>query len=232
MKLSHLIRGALLGLSAVLLTATPSAAQQATQAQQVSPQQVEAARDTLNALMFETGLLDQSINELSATSWPELRQRAASSELRESLSESRRAALDQFVEEAPAIIEGEVRAGAAELIAATSGSIAELFSIEEWQGIAAFLRSTEGRTLFLKLANGDRNSLTADELEFVRRFYESPAGQAFARNGAEMNRRLMSSMEAEMPAVMARMRTRLFARLCESLGDECPTHLQPDANAL
>jgi len=216
-----------------LLFASPALAQTPTPpAQQVSPQQVEAARDTLNALMFETGLLDQSVNEFAATSWPELRQRAASSELRESLSESRRAALDQFVEEAPAIIQGEVRTGAAELIAATSGSIAELFSIEEWQGIAAFLRSSEGRGLFMKLANGQRSTLTSDELDFVRRFYDSPAGRAFARNGAELNRRLMASMEAEMPAVMARVRTRLFARLCQSLGDECPTQLQPNAGAL
>lgn len=222
-------------LAAAVLAAPPVLAQETSpppSAAAPSPIQIEGARDTLNFLMFESGLLEQTVGEMATAQLPALRERAADSELRNSLSERGRAALDLYVEEAPALIEAQVREGARQLNDLAAADIASVFTAEEWTGLAAFLRSDDGGTLFLKLANGDRASITDEEMQVVMQFYDSPAGRAFAARGAEMNRRLMASMERHMPLIMAGMRVNVLRRLCDALADECPTQMRNSINDL
>ena len=232
MKIAKSLCCLLTALGATALLASPTRAQDPAPVEQASSVQIEAARDTLNALMFETGLLEQTLTAMAETEFPAFRERVADSELRQSLSESGRAALDSFAEETPSHIAYELRIGAAELIEATVGPVAHTFSAEEWNGIAAFLRDEEGRQLFVKLANGGRASLTPEEIEVGRRFYETPAGRAFARGGREMNRLLYETMDAQMPIIVGRMQLRLLRRFCDALADECPSEIRERVSAL
>lgn len=211
---------------AVFFLATPSVAEEVGSNVQVEAAQVDAAHEALRTLMLETGIMEQAFAEFRTTRVPEMRARVEASDVRRELSEAGRAALDAYMESLPAYFEQEVRAGAIELVGVTAEPTAHIFSVAEWEGLTAFLRQPEARSLLTKLARGEQSSVTTEEMDVARQFYQTPAGQAYAQRGAELNRMLFAIMEAQLPLITGRILDVSLQRLCDALGDECPSHLR------
>lgn len=191
--------------------------------------QRNAATTALRSMFFESGIFEAAIAEFAERSIPETRARAEQSGARARLSERGRAAFDQYIEDLPDALRQELNLSVGELIEHTAQRSAHIFTVAEWNGIAEFFAEPAAQTAFVKLSRGDRASITEEEMAVALRFFETPAGHAFATRGDQFNAALAAVVAEELPRITASVEQRSFRHLCEALADECPTHIREQA---
>lgn len=191
--------------------------------------QIDAASSALRVMFFESGIFEATIADFAERSVPETRTRLQQSAVRDQLSERGRAALDQYVEDLPTTLRQELNVSVGELVQQTAQRSAHIFTIAEWNGIAQFFAEPAAQTAFVKLSRGDRASITEEEMIIAIRFFETPAGQAFAARGDQFNAMLSAVVAEELPRITASVEQRSFRRLCDALADECPPNIREQA---
>ncbi|MCA8886646.1 MAG: DUF2059 domain-containing protein [Hyphomonadaceae bacterium] len=214
-----------------LFTAESAAAQQSMsppQADQtIAPSHLSAARDTLRAMLLDSGVLSTASLEAFRIVTPQIRSQITATPFFNSLSPERQRAVSTYLENFPPIGQQETMLGASDVIEQFAPQLAQLFSEAELSDISVFMRTPEGQAFFMRSVMDGVNShdtrladLSSSELAAFVQFSQTPGGAALNERADQLAPIMRSVGEAATGS--ARVSNRLLHDLCAILAEQCP----------
>ncbi|MEQ1618407.1 MAG: hypothetical protein ABL883_08700 [Terricaulis sp.] len=213
----------------VLVTHTAAAQQNVSPPTQgtLSQDHISAARETLSALLLDSGFLSAISLEAFHRGTPFLRSRISDWPFYGSLSPEKRRALAAYVDGFPPMGQAEAIRGASELIDRFAPQVAALFSESELHDISAYVHTPEARGFMLRAGldgvHGEpsgSNEASETEVAAWIRFSQTPGGAAMIERLPQFGA-MMSDIGAAStgsPRVSARMQH----DFCAILAEQCP----------
>jgi len=213
---------------------TLAQAQPAPSTQNLSASHVEAGRDALSAILIDTGALAAGSLQAFTLLAPQFRASITASPVYAALTPDRQRALVAYLDNIGTVGREETLRGAPAVITQFAPSLAALFSESDLAAIAAFMRTPEGGSFFLRSvqegvqaeATGQpvTTQATPEETAAVAAFEQTPAGAAFNARGGDMAMLMNQVGRASTgaPHIAARFRR----DMCEIMGDQCPPAFQ------
>ncbi|MEQ1811432.1 MAG: DUF2059 domain-containing protein [Terricaulis sp.] len=214
-----------------LLAAQPAAAQQSTPpapaTQTLAQSHVGAASETLQAMLIDSGVLSAASLEAFRTVTPQIRGQFTATPFYQSLSADKQQAVSAYINDFPPIGQQETMLGAPELIERFAPQLAQIFSEAELGDIAAFMRTPEGQSFFMRSVLDGVNSqetamssLSQTEMNALMRFSQTPGGAALNERVAQLGPLMRNVGEAATGSV--RVSNRMQRDLCVILAEQCP----------
>lgn len=209
---------------ALVVAPLPQASAQETPTEEAAPTPtLAAARDLVRALLIDSGLMRMAIDTVWAQYAPQVREQALQMP---DVSDRGRRAVIAFLETAPTIVQEEVDRLSPQIIASAAPEIADVFTDQELNDIAQFMRDERTRTLFARIITNNMGGLTVDDLRYVRDFSSSPAGLALSRKGDQLSAAIERALDGASAQLTESLTQRIFDGVCAALADECPTALR------
>lgn len=228
----RILAAAVMGLCLAFVT-QPAEGQTATgntQEMNFRASHIEAARDTLSAMLVESGAISAGSYQAYSVLAPQFRAQITSSPLYATLTPQRQQAIAAYIDGIGPIGQEEAVRGAPELISRFAPRMALLFSEAELGDISAYMRSPEGSSLFRRsvidgvnaeATNTAANTApSADETAALERFSQTPGGVAFNARNNELSALMSEIGQAATgaPHIAARLRS----DMCALIGEQCP----------
>jgi hypothetical protein len=186
-----------------------------------------AARDLLETMFIENGALAVASREGFETASSELWTTWANDPGFGTISAARREAIRNYLEnDYPREASEEVLRGAPQVLDAAAPRLLALLDSQQIAQIDSFLESDEGRTWFVAaVASGETEYVpSAAESRALDRFAAQTEGRVWTE---EFNRFIYEVSSEAVSSRAAAVRHRLFTRVCELAGDECPPGFVP-----
>lgn len=216
-----------------IFLAQPCAAQQNTTAatSEFAASHLGAARDTLQAMMLDTNSLSLASLEAFRLLTPQFRGQIQASPFYASLTSQRQQAVTEYIDGFAVIGQAETLRGAPDLLDRFSPRMAALFTERELSDIAAFMRTPEGSSFFLRsVIDGVRAEAPGGappatqpsdaETAALLRFAQTPGGVAMDQREPQLSPLMREFGEAATGA--PHISQRLQRDLCAIAGEQCP----------
>lgn len=195
-----------------------------------SASHIAAARDTLSAMLIESGAISAGSLQAYTVLAPQFRTQITSSPLYAQLTPQRQQAITAYIDGIGPIGQEEAVRGAPDLITRFAPRMALLFSEAELGDISTYMRSPEGSALFRRSVidgvNAEANRTAPStapspaETEALERFSQTAGGIAFQARTAELGVLMTEVGQAATgaPHIAARLRR----DMCAIVGEQCP----------
>lgn len=214
-----------------LATPAPGFAQSPTQSTGAyAPSHLAAARDMLHAFLIDTGTLETSSLQAFELMGHQFRQPILASQMYIAFPPARQEALLAYMNNLGPVVQEEALRGAPQVIEQFAPRVAALFSETHLRDIAAFMRTPEGSSFFLRsVTEGVRREATGElvrtqpsaaEMAAAEAFDQTPAGRAFTARAREMGAVMHDLGAASVggPHIINRIRR----DMCAVLESDCP----------
>lgn len=193
---------------------------------------VEAGRGVIQALVYDSGLMEAAIQPLLEQMMPALRQQVLQSPLYNSVSPRAQSALMAYLETMPEFLRSSLRTEFEHVADRAGARLAERLTADELNGIADFMRHPRSRSFISRLAADyvtDREANTAttpEELAYIEEFMTTPSGVALTREMQFVGTVFQEEFEAGTARLSPLVRAAVATGMCAALGDECPRALR------
>lgn len=187
-----------------------------------------SARALLETMFIENGALSVSARKGFETSGQEIWATWANDPGFSNISSARREAIRDYLTNVyPREATEEVLRGAPQALDAAAPRVALVLSAAQITQLDAFLESDEGHTWFVAaVASGEVEYVpSAEESRALDRFATQTRGQVWTPEFNQLIYQITSDVIASRAAAV---RHRLFSRVCELAGNECPPGFVPD----
>lgn len=225
-----------IALTLALASVTSASAQPAPSAPSASVEQIAAARDFYQAMLFDNGLVVKASDGMARQRMPEIRASLLNSPLFHNANAEHQAALSAFVDTVPALMRQELLVAFAEAADRAAPRAATVMNEGELREVAAFMRSPEAIALIeqaieARLTGAELDlmnyfNIDAGAGEFFVAFSQTPGGRAFSRNREELGRILNEELARATVELQPRVQRMMFAGVCAALEEECPPALR------
>ena len=190
--------------AACALLMAPSAFAQAASPPPPSAAQLDAAQDFLKAALIDTGAIDASVQQAFANLGPQMRTNVQAQPYFTQATPAHQQAVLAYLDRLPAIVLDEMQQRMPGVVAGGAPAMAQIFSEADARSGAAFLRTPEGRSIFLRSAIQGANNATGGagaiappteaETQAALAFNATPAGQALSAHAEEFSAAILSTM--------------------------------------
>ncbi|MCX7358196.1 MAG: hypothetical protein NT015_08655 [Alphaproteobacteria bacterium] len=201
--------------------------------EQVHPTDAPTAGATImEALIYESGLVDTMLEPLIAQMMPQMRQQLLQSDLYRSVSPRAQQNLVGFFDTMPDLLRQTIRDEFTVIAQRVGVRLAQHMTSDELNGIADFMRHPSARAYLSRSAmsfasQGDSVvEPTAEELAYVEQFMTTPAGIAFMRESDYLSTVITEEFDASAPRLQPIVQSRIYGGVCDALGNECPRNLR------
>ena len=191
-----------------------------------------AGAEVMEALVYDSGLLETTVQTLLQQMMPQLRQQLLQSSLYNSVSARAQSSLLAYLETMPDFLRQSLRTEFNVIAERVGVRLAERLTADELNGIADFMRHPSSRSFFNRLAVGYVNDNdtevepTPQEIAAVEQFMLTPAGRAFEREVEYINTVVREEFQAGSTRMEPQIQAQIAAGICDALGRECPRQLR------
>lgn len=197
---------------------------------------IAASREVLQFMFVDSGALDLAINRAFEQQLPNLRAEFAGPAFNR-LSQSKRAAVNAFIDSLPAVALGEFQRVMPRLLDEAAADSATLFTETEIVDISEFFRASPARDVMVSyILRGVEEStpgvtprevtMTSEQQTAIATFEATPSGQAFGRNSEAWLAVVQRHFNEVEALIGPAMEQRTIDGLCDALGSDCPPALR------
>lgn len=191
-----------------------------------------AGASIMEALLYESGLIDTMLEPLLAEMMPQMRQQMMQSELYRSVSPRAQQNLAAYFETMPDLLRQTIRDEFTVVSQRVGVRLAQHMTADEMNGIADFMRHPSARSYLNRSAlsfarQGDSEvEPTAEEIAYAEQFLQTPAGIAFTRESDYMSAVISEEFDASGPRLQPVIQSHIYNGVCDALGRECPRSIR------